>query len=1052
VTAALLAAVLGACSSDARVEGAEPTQSVSSAVIQDDVNRSVLTQHNDNGRSGAYLYEGALTASTVSPTAFGRLFEREVDGYVRAQPLYVRAVSTPSGTKNLIVVVTTMNSVYAYDADAAAGSPDGPIWHTTLGTPVVQNDGSSKSVPGPVIERSNASTNANCGVTGDFVGIMSTPVIDSVAGGTPALYVVARNQVNGNGAAQFQLFKLDLTNNLKVLASLVIDANLVASMTKSSPVAFNPELQYQRAGLLLNQGVLSVGFGGVSCDQRPHTGWVMRFAVPPSGGTQFTPQGAFVTSGFAIPGGSVTNGAAVWQSGAGLAADANGDVYAMTGNADNVSGPSASKLDESFLRIRGTTLVGSFRPANADTLNGGDVDLGSGGPMLIPGTTVLVGGGKQGLLYTFDTSQFQGQGNGLLQHAQAFCDEYRTAQCYIGLDPDPGTPSSGYDYDQNQDNGPNIHGGLAFWRTSSTTGFLYGMGEKDYLRAFPLSNSTLTFPTNPTLGNHAAQAAADGMTAGAVSVSANGTAPGSGIVWLSRPNDSSVMDSCVNCNVHPANLNPVNAAKQRGTRMGKLIAYNATPVNGQLQEIWRDDAEVPFAKFVPPTVADGKVFRVTGGENLADSAVDGTAASGTSPAFARMGSPNFAGRAHLIVYGQRANSGRLFSLGTSAAVSHDPSFLDVFGFDYDGSLVTTWQQNEGSWNSWNAISPGSFSPRGAALSAVTNCFSNAGRMEVFAANNAGLVQTSNGVAGNGWSNIWTTIPDPTSGAQGVVVAPGANVTAVSRETDHIDVYAVDTAGHVQTTWWDANTSGGKWAQGWHTIPLPTGVTVPSGAKVTASPSGSSYMDLFVVDSTGTVYSTWIPSDSALRNFQYNPWFSLPLPPGLKASAGNAVAALRRPSSRVDIFVAGSNGTVYTTWWASDGVVSGWQSWTQVGSTAVYGQSLAVESRYANHVELFGISTSSGNVVNNWGDNADNDHNIAWANSAWPQPGSSPYIGYVAAETPTNVAVVTRNLNGSTTANRIDVFAGSPSSGSSAWTMSWGGIGPSPWSWSWGSAL
>src|SRR5262249_20549632 len=80
--------------------------------------RNVLTQHNNNERTGAYLHESFLTQQTVGSDRFRRLFERNVKGDILAQILYVHDVpETRLGTKNLFFAATSTNEVYAFDAD-----------------------------------------------------------------------------------------------------------------------------------------------------------------------------------------------------------------------------------------------------------------------------------------------------------------------------------------------------------------------------------------------------------------------------------------------------------------------------------------------------------------------------------------------------------------------------------------------------------------------------------------------------------------------------------------------------------------------------------------------------------------------------------------------------------------------------------------------------------------------------------------------------------------------------------------------------------------------
>jgi hypothetical protein len=268
---------------------------------------------------------------------------------------------------------------------------------------------------------------------------------------------------------------------------------------------------------------------------------------------------------------------------------------------------------------------------------GGDSDLGSGGPVLLSNGYVL-GGGKQGRIYILNPLD-PNDPNAIRHPKQTFQGGLNTWHPSTGgkrctlQDPtlQPGcsmVPND--DYDFFQDWGPNIHGAPVVWQPQTKDfGYVYLMAEKDFLRGYKIykdghvdPNSSLSTASTTvfdvalrsafgaTLGSSIFGGSSsfklrspDGMPGGALSLSSNGDS--SGIVWVS---------------VSPE-------AATYGVHRGVLIALDAT----NLGYLWSDaDPKISFAKFVPPTIAGGKVFRATFGDGYSDPACDPQAnAAGT---------------------------------------------------------------------------------------------------------------------------------------------------------------------------------------------------------------------------------------------------------------------------------------------------------------------------------------------------------------------------------------------------------------------------------------
>ena len=164
---------------------------------------SVLTFHNDVGRTGQNNSESILTTSNVKVGTFGKLFSRTVDGHIYTQPLYVPNLTVQGKTRNVVYVATQHNSVYDFDADDP--TVPAPLWQVNLGTAVPSQD---------ICTISGDTNPGDCPYLDipPEIGITSTPVIDSLAG---LIYVVARTKNTSNNSYHFSLHALDLITGIR---------------------------------------------------------------------------------------------------------------------------------------------------------------------------------------------------------------------------------------------------------------------------------------------------------------------------------------------------------------------------------------------------------------------------------------------------------------------------------------------------------------------------------------------------------------------------------------------------------------------------------------------------------------------------------------------------------------------------------------------------------------------------------------------------------------------------------------------------------------------
>ncbi len=517
---AITTAALGACSSaaseDGTAEGSE--QGLASNV-------HVLTSRFDSARTGANLKEKVLTTSNVNGATFGKLFTRNLDGQVYAQPLYVGGVNG----KNVVYVATEHNSVYAFDADDMRPTAP-PLWQKSFGPSVPAQD-------------------TGCGLLTPEIGITATPVIDLAA---KTIWFTAKTKENG--AYVHRLHAIDIATGLpRPNSPVVITASAPGNGAGSASgvITMDPLRHMNRPGLLKAGNGIYLGFAS-NCDIGPYHGWVLGYDA-----TTLQQTAVHVDTPSGSEGG-------VWHGGVGLNADDNGDVFYVSGNGtfDGVKnfGNSVVRLKPS---AAGFSVGSFFTPFDSSDANDSDLDLGSTGGMLIPGTQLLITGDKRGLGFVVNKNQMGGIANQDAQIVQRF-----------------------------QGSARGMYGGAAFYK-KGTGGNYYLWGTGDRLKSFKFDGTKMVLPPQVNTSSLI------GYPGGQLSVSADGETLGTAVLWTVRSKRTSP-----------------GLAQSAGA--GVLQAFDALDVT---HELWSSDTSASdmlgsIAKFAPPTVANGRVFVGTASNQL----------------------------------------------------------------------------------------------------------------------------------------------------------------------------------------------------------------------------------------------------------------------------------------------------------------------------------------------------------------------------------------------------------------------------------------------------
>jgi hypothetical protein len=336
----------------------------------------VTTYHYDNLRTGWNATETDLAPGSVGGSSFGLLKTLTVDGSVFAEPLLVSGFKFPDATTHdVLVVATAHDSVYAFDAQTYA-----PLWHVSLGT-------------------SQSSNDIGCHDVNPEYGVMATPVIRRTAAGKASIYLVAATEPS-SGNFRTQLRELDLATGADLKTP--VDIAPSATLSDGSKLTFDAKDQWARAGLTMTPDSIYVAIGSHCDSNAGHiSGWMLRYnfklKLQDTFHTIDTPAGLELAS--------------IWGGGFAPAVDTDGTLFAVTGNGNFAKG--GKDWGESVLHLPANLkkVQDFFTPASYASLNGADLDFGSGGVMLLPvqsgqsAPPMAVALGKDATLYLLDRTK-----------------------------------------------------------------------------------------------------------------------------------------------------------------------------------------------------------------------------------------------------------------------------------------------------------------------------------------------------------------------------------------------------------------------------------------------------------------------------------------------------------------------------------------------------------------------------------------------------------------------------------------------------------------------
>jgi hypothetical protein len=382
-------------------------------------------------------------------------------------------------------------------------------------------------------------------------GITGTPVIDP---STNTVYVVSKSVSASQTTFYQRLHAINLaTGNEQPGSPVAIAGTYPGNATGTGTIIFSPQQENQRSSLVLLNGTVYIAWASHE-DHQPYWGWVMSYTY---NGSAFTQTGVLNITPDA-------NGGGIWMDGGAMAADSNNNLYLLSGNgafdANSATPPNLDYGDSMLQLSPSLNILQYFTPSDELTDAQNDKDFGSGGaavladlPVGSPYTHLVMGGGKDGNLYVLNRDLPGGLGD---SNAVQMLPQ-----------------------------GHAIFSSGAYW-----SGNYYIASAGGPLNAYVLNTAQAQFSLGST------STAIFGWPGGTPSISSAGAQ--AGILWV-------------------LNSNQYCTPQSNGCGPAVLYAYDATNLANALwnSSLVPADAAGNAVKFTVPTVANGKVYVGTRGNN-----------------------------------------------------------------------------------------------------------------------------------------------------------------------------------------------------------------------------------------------------------------------------------------------------------------------------------------------------------------------------------------------------------------------------------------------------